>query len=268
MLSNEMPMNLQYFAEEGSQSQPGAQGGDGGESGNPTGQGNGTQNNGKTGDQSNSQNFMEGIIKKALAGASSNQQQTQTQKNGKTGDQSKDNNESSSESSNNNLPKTQAELDALITKRISREYQKGLDDGKKSGMTEAQRLASMTDDQRAQEERNKVLQENNKLKAQIARQDMLTEVERQLSDSGYSLKPDEISLLIGDTAEQTNANVSLFNSMMERNITKAKQDLYKGNAPKSNGGTTQKTNIGEEIAKKFSNNDDRFKGLFFDKKNN
>ena len=264
MLSNKMPMNLQYFAEEGSPSQPGAQGSDGGESGNPTGQGNGTQNNGKTSDQSNSQNFMEGIIKKALAGASSNQQQTQTQNNGKTDDQSKDNNETS----NNNLPKTQAELDALITKRISREYQKGLDDGKKSGMTEAQRLASMTDDQRAQEEQNKVLQENNKLKAQIARQGMQAEVESQLSDSGYSLKPDEISLLIGDTAEQTKANVSLFNSMMERNITKAKQDLYKGNAPKSNGGTTQKTNLGEEIAKKFSTNDDRFKGLFFDKKNN
>ena len=262
MLSNEMPMNLQYFAEEGSQSNNGQAGS--GESGNPTSQGNGTQSNGKTGDQSSSQNFMEGIIKKALTGAPSNQQQTQTQNNGKTGDQPKDNNEQS----NNNLPKTQAELDALITKRISREYQKGLDDGKKSGMTEAQRLASMTDDQRAQEERNKVIQENNRLKAQIARQGMLTEVERQLSDSGYSLKPDEISLLIGDNAEQTKANVSLFNSMMERNITKAKQDLYKGNAPKSNGGTTQKTNIGEEIAKKFSTNDDRFKGLFFDKKNN
>lgn len=266
MLSNEMPMNLQYFAEEGSQSNNGQAGS--GESGNATSQGNstqsnGTQSNGKTGDQSNSQNFMEGIIKKALAGASNNQQQTKTQNNGKTGDQSKNNNESS----NNNLPKTQAELDALITKRISREYQKGLDDGKKSGMTEAQRLASMTDDQRAQEERNKVLQENNKLKAQIARQGMQAEVESQLSDSGYSLKPDEISLLIGDNAEQTKANVSLFNSMMERNITKAKQDLYKGNAPKSNGGTTQKTNIGEEIAKKFSDNGDRFKGLFFDKKN-
>ena len=48
MLSNEMPMNLQYFAEEGSPAQPGAQGSDGGESGNPTGQGNGTQSNGKT----------------------------------------------------------------------------------------------------------------------------------------------------------------------------------------------------------------------------
>ena len=167
MLSNEMPMNLQYFAEEGSQSNTGQA--DGGESGNPAGQGS-------------------------------------TQNNGKTGDQSKDNNESS----DNNLPKTQAELDALITKRISREYQKGLDDGKKSGMTEAQRLASMTDDQRAQEERNKVLQENNKLKAQIARQGMQAEVESQLSDSGYSLKPDEISLLIGDNAEQTKAKVSLF----------------------------------------------------------
>ena len=262
MLSNKTPMNLQYFAEEGSQSNNGQAGS--GESGNPAGQSNGTQNNGKTGDQSNSQNFMEGIIKKALAGAPSNQQQTQTQNNGKTGDQPKPNNEPS----NNNLPKTQAELDALITKRVSREYQKGLDDGKKSGMTEAQRLASMTDDQRAQEERNKVLQENNKLKAQIARQGMQTEVESQVSDSGYSLKPDEISsLLIGDNAEQTKAKVSLFNSMMERNITKAKQDLYKGNAPKSNGGTVQKTNIGEEIAKKFSTNDDRFKGLFFDKKN-
>ena len=162
MLSNKTPMNLQYFAEEGSQSNNGQAGS--GESGNPAGQSNGTQNNGKTGDQSNSQNFMEGIIKKALAGAPSNQQQTQTQNNGKTGDQPKPNNEPS----NNNLPKTQAELDALITKRISREYQKGLDDGKKSGMTEAQRLASMTDDQRAQEERNKILQENNKLKAQLA----------------------------------------------------------------------------------------------------
>ena len=262
MLSNKTPMNLQYFAEEGSQSNNGQAGG--GESGNPAGQGNGTQSNVKTGDQSNSQNFMEGIIKKALAGTSSNQQQTQTQNNGKTGDQPKRNNEPS----NNNLPKTQAELDALITKRISREYQKGLDDGKKSGMTEAQRLASMTDDQRAQEERNKILQENNKLKAQLARQGMQSEVESQVSDSGYSLKPDEInSLIIGDTAEQTKAKVSLFNSMMERNITKAQQDLYKGNAPKSNGGTVQKTNIGEEIAKKFSTNDDRFKGLFFDKKN-
>lgn len=262
MLSNEMPMNLQYFAEEGSPVNNGQA--EQGEGGNPTGQGTGTQNNGKADDQSDSQNFMAGIIKKALAGTPSNQQQTQTQNNGKTDDQPKDNNEQS----NNNLPKTQAELDALITKRISREYQKGLDDGKKSGMTEAQRLASMTDDQRAQEERNKVLQENNKLKAQIARQGMLTEVERQLSDSGYSLKPDEISLLVGDNAEQTKANVSLFNSMMERNITKAKQDLYKGTAPKSNGGTTQETNIGEEIAKKFSDNGDRFKGLFFDKKNN
>lgn len=262
MLSNEMPMNLQYFAEEGSQSNNGQAGS--GESGNSTSQGNGTQSNGKTDDQSSSQNFMEGIIKKALAGTSSNQQQTQTQSNGKTDDQPKDNNEQS----NNNLPKTQAELDALITKRISREYQKGLDDGKKSGMTEAQRLASMTDDQRAQEEYNKILQENSNLKTKLARKDMQTEVERQLSDSGYSLKPDEISLLIGDNAEQTKANVSLFNSMMERNITKAKQDLYKGTAPKNNGGTTQKTNIGEEIAKKFSDNGDRFKGLFFDKKNN
>ena len=209
-------------------------------------------------------NNMEGIIKKALAGSSSNQQQTQTKNNGKTGDQPKPNNEPS----NNNLPKTQAELDALITKRISREYQKGLDDGKKSGMTEAQRLASMTDDQRAQEEHNKTLQENKSLKTELARKDMQTEVESQVSDSGYSLKPDEISsLLIGDTAEQTKAKVSLFNSMMERNITKAKQDLYRGNAPKCNGGIAQKTNIGEEIAKKFSTNDDRFKGLFFDKKN-
>lgn len=262
MLSNEMPMNLQYFAEEGSLVNNGQA--EQGEGGNPTGQGTGTQNNGKADDQSNSQNFMAGIIKKALTGTPSNQQQTQTQNDGKTGNQPKSN----PEPTDNNLPKTQAELDALITKRISREYQKGLDDGKKSGMTEAQRLASMTDDQRAQEERNKVLQENNKLKAQIARQGMLTEVERQLSDSGYSLKPDEISLLVGDNAEQTKANVSLFNSMMERNITKAKQDLYKGNAPKSNGGTTQETNIGEEIAKKFSDNGDRFKGLFFDKKNN
>ena len=49
MLSNKTPMNLQYFAEEGSQSNNGQAGS--GESGNPAGQSNGTQNNGKTGDQ-------------------------------------------------------------------------------------------------------------------------------------------------------------------------------------------------------------------------
>ena len=106
-------MNLQYFAEEGSQSNNGQAGS--GESGNPAGQGNGTQNNGNNpSGQSNSKDFMEGIIKKALAGAPSNQQQTQTQNNGKTGDQPKSNNEPPAD----NLPKTQAELDALITKHI------------------------------------------------------------------------------------------------------------------------------------------------------
>ena len=139
----------------------------------------------------------------------------------------------------------QAEFDRRVQKAINtavtnaQKKWQTMTDGK---VSEAEKLAQMTSEEKAEYRAKKAEQELADLKKQIALGDMAKTARKMLSEENISV-PDEIIMnLVSDDAEKTKSSVEAFAKVFKDTVQAAVKETLKGNPPKvNNGGTTTVT---------------------------
>lgn len=136
----------------------------------------------------------------------------------------------------------QAEFDRRMQKAIqtaisnAQKKWQTMTDGK---VSEAEKLAQMTSEEKAEYRAKKAEQELADLKRQIALGDMAKTARKMLSEENITV-PDEIIMnLVCDDAEKTKSAVESFAKVFKDTVQAAVKEALKGNPPKANnGGTT------------------------------
>lgn len=139
----------------------------------------------------------------------------------------------------------QAEFDRRVQKAINTAVSNAqkkwqtVTDGK---VSEAEKLAQMTSEEKAEYRAKKAEQELADLKRQIALGDMAKTARKMLSEENITV-PDEIIMnLVSDDAEKTKSSVESFAKVFKDAVQAAVKESLKGNPPKaSSGGTTTVT---------------------------
>ena len=139
----------------------------------------------------------------------------------------------------------QAEFDRRVQKAINTAVSNAqkkwqtMTDGK---VSEAEKLAQMTSEEKAEYRAKKAEQELADLKKQMALGDMAKTARKMLSEENISV-PDEIIMnLVSDDAEKTKSAVESFAKVFKDAVQAAVKESLKGNPPKaSTGGTTTVT---------------------------
>ena len=139
----------------------------------------------------------------------------------------------------------QAEFDRRVQKAINTAVSNAqkkwqtMTDGK---VSEAEKLAQMTSEEKAEYKAKKAEQELADLKKQMALGDMAKTARKMLSEENITV-PDEIIMnLVSDDAEKTKSSVESFAKVFKDAVQAAVKESLKGNPPKaSSGGTTTVT---------------------------
>ena len=139
----------------------------------------------------------------------------------------------------------QAEFDRRVQKAINTAVSNAqkkwqtMTDGE---VSEAEKLAHMTSEEKAEYRAKKAEQELADLKKQIALGDMAKTARQMLSEENITV-PDEIIMnLVSDDAEKTKSAVESFAKVFKDAVQAAVKESLKGNPPKaSTGGTTTVT---------------------------
>lgn len=220
--------------------------------------------------------FIQSIVDQALTSkqqqtntqqSSTQQQQTDTQQ--QADNQQQTQTSTQQQSKQTDLPKTQAEIDAIVTERANRAYAKGLAEGKDQGKSAAEKLAKMTDDEKLQAQLQAALDDNKALKAERDHRDMQATVlssldTEKLAKAGVTFATKDADKLIGKTPEDTNANIKWFNELLDSLVKGAKQSAYQTDTNAGGKSTSNTPNFGEIVAKSTATDPNRFKGSFFD----
>ena len=135
----------------------------------------------------------------------------------------------------------QAEFDRRVQKAINTAVSNAqkkwqtVTDGK---VSEAEKLAQMTSEEKAEYRARKAEQELADLKKQIALGDMAKTARKMLSEENISV-PDEIIMnLVSDDAEKTKSSVESFAKVFKDAVQAAVKEALKGNPPRANNGDT------------------------------
>lgn len=135
----------------------------------------------------------------------------------------------------------QAEFDRRVQKAIqtavsnAQKKWQTMTDGK---VSEAEKLAQMTSEEKAEYRAKKAEQELADLKKQIALGDMAKTARKMLSEENITV-PDEIIMnLVCDDAEKTKSAVESFAKVFKDAVQAAVKESLKGNPPKASTGST------------------------------
>lgn len=135
----------------------------------------------------------------------------------------------------------QAEFDRRVQKAIqtavsnAQKKWQTMTDGE---VSEAEKLAQMTSEEKAEYRAKKAEQELADLKKQIALGDMAKTARKMLSEENITV-PDEIIMnLVSDDAEKTKSAVESFAKVLKDAVQAAVKEALKGNPPKANNGST------------------------------
>lgn len=133
----------------------------------------------------------------------------------------------------------QAEFDRRVQKAIqtavsnAQKKWQTMTDGK---VSEAEKLAQMTSEEKAEYRAKKAEQELADLKRQIALGDMAKTARKMLSEENIAV-PDEIIMnLVSDDAEKTKSTVESFAKVFKEAVQAAVKESLKGNPPKAGTG--------------------------------
>ena len=124
---------------------------------------------------------------------------------------------------------TQKDLDAIIDKRLARE-RKDAENRIKEAVTEAQKLAKMSADERAQHEREELQKTLSQREAEITKRELKAEAKSQLSDKGLPVELAD-ALPLND-AESTSQAIEAIETAFRKAVEKGVNERLKGTAPK------------------------------------
>lgn len=133
----------------------------------------------------------------------------------------------------------QAEYDRRIQKAVNaavtraQEKWKALTDDK---LSEAEKLAKMTKEEKAEYKNRKLEKELADLKRQNALSEMSKTARKMLTDEEINIPDELLTHLVSESAEDTKTAVETFAKMYKDAVQAAVKDALKGNAPKGGSG--------------------------------
>lgn len=133
----------------------------------------------------------------------------------------------------------QAEFDRRVQKAIetavtkAQEKWQALTDDK---LSEAEKLAKMTKEEKAEYKNRKLEKELADLKRQNAISEMSKTARKMLADEEINIPDELLAHLVSDNAEDTKTAVEAFGKMYKDAVQAAVKDALKGNAPKGGSG--------------------------------
>ncbi|UUY79072.1 DUF4355 domain-containing protein [Staphylococcus saprophyticus] len=123
---------------------------------------------------------------------------------------------------------TQEEVNQIIEKRIAREQKKADEKAK-----EAEKLAKMNKDQKAEYEREQMQKELDAYKAKEARNEMKQTAKDMLKEKDIGADDDLLEIVTADTADQTSENVKAFTDVLNKMVKEQVQAKLTQGTPKS-----------------------------------
>ncbi|MGO1314719.1 DUF4355 domain-containing protein [Staphylococcus equorum] len=135
---------------------------------------------------------------------------------------------------------TQEDVDQIIKDRVAREKK-----SKEDAVKEAEKLAKMNKDQKAEYEREQMQKELDLYKAKEARNEMKKHAGDVFKQNEITPNDELLELVTADTADQTQANVQAFNDVLNNMVKEQVQaKLYQGtpkNYSNGSGGVTRES---------------------------
>lgn len=132
--------------------------------------------------------------------------------------------------------KNQAEFDRRVAKALETQKAK-LEAANQGAIAEAKeeavKLAKMNAEQKAAYELEKLQRENAELKALQARAEMSKAAAGLLKEANIEATADALDLVVSDTAEGTQANITKLSAIIEAQLKAADAERAKGRTPKS-----------------------------------
>lgn len=119
-----------------------------------------------------------------------------------------------------------ADLDRIISQKFAK-WQKEQD----KKVSEATKLATMTEQERAEHERDIIKKELEDLKKANNLAEMGKQARKMLSDDGINIPDALVDLIISDDAETTKSTVQQFSKLFQSAVKAAVKEALKGNPP-------------------------------------
>lgn len=138
----------------------------------------------------------------------------------------------------------QAEFDRRINKAIQTAVsnaQKKWDLLTSDKVSEAERLAQMTAEQKATYRADKAEKDLTELKRQISLQDMARTARKMLSDQHISMPDDIVMALVSEEADKTKESVEAFAKSFKDAVQEGVKEALRGNPPKATHGANSIT---------------------------
>ncbi|NLY20123.1 MAG: DUF4355 domain-containing protein [Tissierellia bacterium] len=134
------------------------------------------------------------------------------------------------------LKGVQSESDRRVTEALKKNDEKWeakLAENTKKAVSEAERLAKLSADERAKEEFEKEREAFNTERAELNREKLSIQTQKNLKEQGLS--EDFAPFLMGETAEITQENIKNFKTVWDSAVTEAVKDRVKGKTPPAGG---------------------------------
>ena len=120
--------------------------------------------------------------------------------------------------------------DADVDRMINQKFAKWKKDQEKA-VSEAKKLASMTEQEKAEHERDELQKELDSLKKANALAEMGREARKMLSEDGINTPDELVDMIITEDAETTKTNVQQFSKLFKAAVKDAVKEALKGKAP-------------------------------------
>lgn len=161
---------------------------------------------------------------------------------------------------NNPVPKyTDDDVNSIVEKRLARErakmakdIRKQIDDEAHEAQTEAQKLAGMTELERAKHEAEKLRAEKAELEQKQNLADQMAVARRELNDSGIVLCDELLEVFVAPDAETTNAAIDKIKELWPQEVNKAVQTALKRKTPEAGKNHDDSPSYGASYATNYS----------------
>lgn len=146
---------------------------------------------------------------------------------------------------------TDEDLDKIISAKFDK-WQKQKD----KEVSEAQKLAEMTAQEKAEYERDKLQKELDELRTEKARTALAKEARSILASENINIDDSLVTMLIGSDAQSTKEAISSFAGLFKSEVEKQVKALLKGDTPKT---TSVATSITKDDIEKVTDRAERQK---------
>ncbi|HEP4514591.1 TPA: DUF4355 domain-containing protein [Streptococcus pyogenes] len=140
---------------------------------------------------------------------------------------------------------TDADVDAIIDKKFAK--WKSEQEAEKS---EAKKMAKMNEKEKADYEKQKLLDELQELKNDKTRNELTAVARQMFAESEINVNDDVLGLVVTLDAEQTKANVTTLANAFAKVIADDRKALVRQITPSTGGGLRKQTNYGANLASK------------------